>query len=248
MKGFEDRVAIVTGGTRGIGRAIVLDLVRRGAIVAFNYRSRSDLAQSLEEEAARLGHRAVSFHADARQFEAAKEMVAAVRNRFGQVSFLVNNAGITRDKPLMTMGLKDWQDVIEVNLDSVFNFTRAVVVDMMKAKRGAIVNVASVSGVVGTPGQCNYSASKAGMIGFTKSLAREVARLGIRVNALALGFVSTGMTENMPEKLRSGALAMVPCGRFGTPEEAADATAFLLSDGAAYITGHVLHVDGGLAM
>ncbi len=247
MTGFRDRVAIVTGGTRGIGRALVLDLVRRGVSVAFTYVSREDLARSLEEEAARLGGRVVGFRTDAAQFEAVKAMVAEVRERLGAIDFLVNNAGITRDKLLMTMTPEDWRVVMAVNLDGVFNCSRAVIIGMMKAKRGAVVNITSVSGVVGTAGQSNYSASKAGIIGFTKALARETARLGVRVNALALGFIATDMTAALPEKVRQGAAGSIPCGRLGTPEEAASATAFLLSDDAAYITGHVLHVDGGLA-
>jgi 3-oxoacyl-[acyl-carrier protein] reductase len=247
MTGFRHRVAFVTGGTRGIGRAIVRDLVRRGALVAFTYVHHGDLAEALEEETARAGHRATGLRVDGAEFEAVKAAVGAVRERLGPIDFLVNNAGMTRDKLLMAMSPEDWRTVMAVNLDSVFNVTRAVVTGMMKARRGAIVNVTSVSGVIGMAGQCNYSASKAGIIGFTKALAREVARLGVRVNALALGFVTTDMTAGFSEKLRAGALATIPSGRFGTPEEAAGAAAFLLSDDAAYITGHVLHVDGGLA-
>jgi 3-oxoacyl-[acyl-carrier protein] reductase len=247
MTDFQGRVAIVTGGSRGIGRAIVRDLAERGAAVVFTYATRDDRARSVEEETATLGRQAVAVRADSADFDAVKRMVGETQERFGRLDFLVNNAGITLNKLLMATDRKEWRQVVEVNLDGVFHFSRAAITSMMKAKRGAIVNVTSVSGVIGLPGQSAYAASKAGIIGFTKALAREVAPLGVRVNALALGFVETDMLSSLTEKRRTEATATVPMGRFGTPQEAAHATAFLLSEEASYVTGHVLHADGGLA-
>lgn len=247
MNGFKDRVAIVTGGSRGIGRAIVRDLAARGVRVAFTWREREKSARELEEETEAQGRRALSFRCDAADYRGAREVVGAVQGQLGPVDFLVNNAGITLSKLLMSTSAEDWRRIVDVNLDGLFNFSRAAIVGMMKSKRGAIVNVSSVSGVLGTPGQSAYSASKAGMIGFTKSLAREVGRLGIRVNALALGFVETDMVSTLTPKMHDEALARIPMGRFARPEEAAASASFLLSGEAAYVTGHVLHVDGGLA-
>jgi 3-oxoacyl-[acyl-carrier protein] reductase len=177
-----------------------------------------------------------------------REMVNAVKKEFGAIDGLVNNAGLTRDKVFVMMTEDDWNDVIRTNLTGAFNFARAAVFMMMKAKRGSILNISSVSGLIGLPGQVNYSASKAGVIGLTKALAKEVGRLGVRVNALALGFVETDMTAALPEQNRAQALGMIPLGRFGKVEDIAPIAAFLLSDSAAYITGAVINVDGGLAM
>ena len=246
MNGFHDRVAIVTGGTRGVGREIVLDLVRRGTRVAFSYQRSDDLARTLERETASLGEPALGIRADVRDYAAATTLVATTRDRLGGLDFVVNNAGITQNKLLMATSPEDWRQVLGVDLDGVFNVSRAAITGMMKAKHGAIVNVGSISGVMGRAGRCAYSAAKAGLIGFTKALAREVARLGVRVNALALGFTETEMVSGLPGKIRDEALAAIPLGRFGTPAEAAAAVAYLLSDEATYVTGHVLHVDGGL--
>jgi 3-oxoacyl-[acyl-carrier protein] reductase len=248
MSDFEGRAAIVTGGTRGIGRAIVKELSRRGAAVAFSYARSREQADSLVEELKSAGGRAVAFQADVADAKEAEAMVKAVRAEFGSVDYLVNNAGITRDKLIMMMSEDDWDAVIETNLKGVFNVTKPAVSIMVRQRRGSVVNISSVSGVVGMAGQTNYSASKAGMIGFTKALAKEIAKRNITVNALALGLIETEMTDVLPEEYRAKMLEQIPLGRFGTVEEAARITAFLLSDDARYITGQVIQVDGGLAI
>jgi len=248
VKDLEGKGIIVTGATRGIGRAIALEAARRGANVAFNYLKSEQAAEELKHEIEALGCKALASQVDVGDLKAVREMVNAAKSALGRIDGLVNNAGLTRDKLLMAMSAEDWSEVIRTNLTGAFNFARASVFMMMKAKRGSIINVTSVSGLVGMPGQVNYSASKAGLIGMTKAMAKEVGRLGVRVNALALGFIETDMTALLPEDNRTTALNMIPLGRFGQTGDVAPVAAFLLSDAAAYITGAVIQVDGGLAM
>ena len=248
MKDLEGRGIIVTGATRGIGRAIALECARRGANVAFNYLKSEEHAAAVRSEIEKLGVKALAYKLDVGDLKGVREMVNAVKKEFGTIDGLVNNAGLTRDKVFVMMSEEDWSEVIRVNLTGAFNFARAAAFIMMKAKRGSILNITSISGLIGLPGQVNYSASKAGLIGMTKALAKEVGRLGVRVNALALGFVETDMTASLPEENKAQALAQIPLGRFGKVEDVAPMAAFLLSDASSYVTGAVINVDGGLAM
>ena len=248
MKDLEGKGIIVTGATRGIGRAIALEAARRGANVAFNYVKSEQQADEVKAEIEKLGVKSLAYKVDVGDLKSVRDMVNAVKKEFGAIDGLVNNAGLTRDKVFVMMSEEDWNEVIRTNLTGAFNFARAAVFMMMKAKRGSILNITSISGVIGLPGQANYSASKAGLIGLTKSIAKEVGRLGVRVNALALGFIETDMTAALPEENRKQALDMIPLGRFGKVEDVTPTAAFLLSDASSYITGAVIHVDGGLAM
>jgi 3-oxoacyl-[acyl-carrier protein] reductase len=239
--------ALVTGGTRGIGRAIVEALARSGANVAFTYRSSTDEAEALRKEIEAVGVSALALQSDAGDFQAAEDTVKSVIEAWGTLDILVNNAGITRDGLLLRTREEDWDAVIGTNLKSVFNFCKAAYRPMMKQRSGKIINMSSVVGVVGNPGQTNYSASKAGIIGFSKSLAKELGSRGITVNVVAPGYVDTDMTRSMPDAAKEAMLSDVPLGRPATPEDIAASVVFLASTSADYVTGHVLHVDGGLA-
>ncbi|RMH50644.1 MAG: 3-oxoacyl-[acyl-carrier-protein] reductase [Bacteroidetes bacterium] len=245
---FTDRTVLVTGGTRGIGRAIVDAFAEAGARVAFTYRSSTSEAEALKQHLEAQGTEALAFQSDAASATSAQEVVDAVLAAWGRLDVLVNNAGITRDGLMLRLTEEDWDAVINTNLKSVFNFARAAYRPMMKQRSGAIVNISSVVGVMGNPGQTNYAASKAGIIGFSKSLAKELGRRGVTVNVVAPGYVATDMTAELSEQAREAMLGAVPLGRPAHPEDVAHAVLFLASPAAAYITGHVLHVDGGLAM
>jgi 3-oxoacyl-[acyl-carrier protein] reductase len=236
---LEGRTALVTGGSRGIGRAIAGELAKGGAQVVIGYRSGGEEA---EEAASEIGGKAVQ--ADVSDSDDAKRLVEEA----GDVDILVNNAGVTRDGLLARMSDEDWDVVIDTNLRGTFNTCRAVTRGMMKRRAGAIVNVSSVVGLHGNPGQTNYSASKAGIIGFTKALARELGSRGVRANVVAPGYISTRLTNELPDELKGAMLANTPLGRFGDPEDVAGVVRFLCSDEAAFVTGEVLLVDGGLGM
>lgn len=245
---LKDQNVLITGAGRGIGRSIALMAAQAGANVAITYASSASAAQEVAEEVQKLGGKALVYQADAADATRAAEVVEDVVSQWGRLDVLVNNAGITRDTLLMRMTDSHWDDVIRTNLTSVFNYCKAAVKPMMKQRSGNIVNISSVIGISGNAGQANYAASKAGMIGFSKSMAKEVASRNIRVNVVAPGYILTDMTGGLPEAVLAKISAETPLGRGGSPEEIASAVIFLASSAASYITGEVLKVDGGMVM
>jgi 3-oxoacyl-[acyl-carrier protein] reductase len=240
--------AIVTGASRGIGRAIAIDLTARGASVVVNYNSSEAAAQEAINAITAAGGKAIAIRGDVSKMDDANAVVKAAIDSFGKLDILVNNAGTTRDTLLMTMREEDWDHVIAVNLKSVFTCSKAAIRPMIRQRGGRIINITSVVGLSGQAGQANYAAAKAGIVGFTKSLAREVGSRNITVNAIAPGFIPTALTDVLTPEQKESAMKMTPLGRFGKPEEVAYAVSFLASDEAAFITGVVLSVDGGLVM
>lgn len=242
------KVAIITGGTRGIGRAILLTLCREGALCAFTYISNKGLAESIIKDIEMTGGKAISAQVDVRDYDGVKQFIEDVKDSFGRLDILINNAGITRDKSLLMMSREDWRDVIDTDLTGVFNVTRSCITTFLKQKSGVIVNISSSSGIHPLPGQTNYASAKAGVIGFTKALAKEVAPYNIRVNAVAPGFVETDMTGKLSKKYRDKLLKTIPVRRFGMPGEIARVVLFLCSDESSYITGQTIEIDGGLGL
>jgi 3-oxoacyl-[acyl-carrier protein] reductase len=248
MFDLSGKVAIVTGSSRGIGAAIAKSLARQGARVVVNHRSSPEGAAGIVAEIKESGGQAVAIQADVSQSSEAQRLIKQTVDTYGQIDILVNNAGTTRDMLLVTMKDEDWDLVLQTNLSSTYHCSKAVVRPMMKKRRGRIINITSVIGLAGQAGQTNYAASKAGIVGFTKALAKEVGSRNITVNAIAPGFIPTALTEVLSEEMMKDVLATTPLGRLGTAEDVANAALFLASDEAGFITGHVLTVDGGLVM
>ena len=246
MPNLKGKVALVTGASRGIGAAIAVTLASQGAVVAVNYAGSCDAATAVVDAIEATGGRALSLQADVSDAGAAAGLVEITIAELGGLDIVVNNAGITRDGLLVRMSDADWSAVVDTNLTGVFNVTRAATRHLMKQRSGSIINITSVVGIAGNAGQANYSAAKAGVIGLTKSVARELAPRGIRVNAVAPGFIDTDMTAKLPENIRAATMAEIALGRFGAAQDVANAVAFLASDDAGYVTGQTLAVDGGM--
>ena len=245
---IQGQVALVTGASRGIGREIALELARQGANVAVNYAGNEALANEVVAEIEAMGQKAIAIRCNVANADEVSSMVKATIEQFGSVDILVNNAGVTRDNLLMRMKEEEWDAVLNTNLKGVFLCTKAVTRPMMKQRKGRIINVASVVGIVGNAGQANYVAAKAGVIGLTKTTAKELAPRGINVNAIAPGFISTDMTEKLPDEAKNSLLAQIPLSRFGEPGDIAKVAVFLASEDSAYMTGQTLCVDGGMVM
>ena len=248
MNSLSGKVAVVTGASRGIGRALAIMLGEQGCHVAFNYQKSKDAAIDLENELKDKGVKAKASCVDIKDFEGVKKWIDQTKEEFGRLDILINNAGIIADKALMLMTKEDWQSVIDTNLTGVFNASRACIVTFLKQKSGDIINISSVSGLIGLPRQTNYSATKGGINAFTKALAKEVAAYGIRVNAVAPGYIETEILSAMSQEQREKILEAIPQGKIGTPEDVANCVKFLLGESAAYITGQIIQIDGGLAI
>lgn len=245
---LEGKTCLVTGGSRGIGKAIALKLAAFGADVAVTYARNTDAANQTKAEIEKLGRKAKAIQADAVDFSAAENVINEIVNDWGKLDVLINNAGITKDNLILRMSEEQWDDVITTNLKSIFNYSKAAAKPMMRNRGGSVINISSVVGISGNAGQSNYSASKAGIIGFTKSYAKELASRNIRANVIAPGYIITDMTGELNEKILAGIKSETPLGRAGDADEVANAVAFLASDLSSYITGEVLRVDGGMAM
>ncbi|WP_069130990.1 3-oxoacyl-[acyl-carrier-protein] reductase [Rhodohalobacter halophilus] len=245
---LKDKNCIVTGGSRGIGKSIALTFAKLGANVAITYSRSADAANEVADEIKKAGSKAMAIQADATDFSKAEEVIAKVVEEWGALDVLINNAGITKDNLILRMNEEQWDAVINTNLKSVFNYSKAAAKPMMRARGGSIVNIGSVVGISGNAGQSNYSASKAGLIGFTKSYAKELASRNIRANVVAPGYITTEMTQDLDEKVLESIREETPLGRAGNPEEVSNVVAFLASDLSSYITGEVIRVDGGMAM
>ena len=243
---LKDKVAIITGATRGIGRAIALRFAQEGCDIAFCGRSRNENMIAVEEELNSLGVKAKGYVADVAKLDSAQQFVAEVLKDFGHLDILINNAGITDDAAIKRMTEEQWDEVLRVNLKSVFNYTHAVTPIMLRARKGSIISLASIVGVSGNPGQANYAASKAGIIAFTKSIAKEFGARGVRANAVAPGYIDTAMTQALPQEVRDGFVQRIPMHRAGTPEEVAQVVLFLASDMSSYVSGQVIAIDGAM--
>lgn len=245
---LENKTALVTGGSRGIGKSIALKLAEYGADVAITYARSADAAEAVKSEIENMGRKSKSIQADAVNFEKAEAVIQEIVDDWGQLDILINNAGITRDNLILRMNEEQWDEVIETNLKSIFNYSKAAAKPMMRNRGGSIINISSVVGISGNAGQSNYAASKAGIIGFTKSYAKELASRNIRANVIAPGYILTEMTGELDEKVLENIKQETPLGRAGEPDEVAESVVFLASDASSYITGEVLRVDGGMAM
>ncbi len=245
---LDNKTAVITGGSRGIGKEVALHLASLGADIAISYNSNADAANKVIEEIRSMGRKAIAMKADVGKKEQVEEFVGEVLEQYGNIDILVNNAGITRDNLLLRMKEEEWDEVLNTNLKGVFLMTKRVLRKMIKNKRGKIINITSIVGVIGNAGQANYSASKAGLIGFTKSVAKEVAVRGIQVNAIAPGFIETEMTDVLPENIKDELINAIPSRKLGKPEDIAYLVGYLSSELSNYITGQIIHVDGGMYM